>query len=345
MSNNVFANGRELACKAADGKSIASFPDVCLSPPSPPAGPVPVPYPNTGYASDATDGSKSVRISNKEVMLKNQSYFKKSTGDEAATKSLGMGVVTHAIQGKVYFAAWSMDVKIEGENAVRHLDVTTHNHNPGSGQTPPWPYADQAALDPGGNCAKEAAALSGVCSDPVAEDTSDSCCDVPQRQCVLVAKKNDEKHCCKKGRETTGHHVLPKQELCEVGSKGQIPLKGNERYKEQDAPCICATGHFHRSRYANGQLMEHGLFGNAYLAERTAALKAKKPWNYSTASAAGAAAVEKQTNGTCTKECIQEQLDSYHVGKVDRRRTLSVSEQKHHAPKKPRTLRANNRSP
>ena len=28
-------------------------------------------------------------------------------------------------KGKVYFNAWSMDVMVESENAVRHLDMTT----------------------------------------------------------------------------------------------------------------------------------------------------------------------------------------------------------------------------
>ena len=112
MANEVFANTREISCKSGDGKSICAFPDVCLSPPSPPAGPIPIPYPNTAFAKDTTSGSKKVKISKKEVMLKNKSYFKKSTGDEAATKSLGMGVVTHQIQGKVYFTSWSMDVKV-----------------------------------------------------------------------------------------------------------------------------------------------------------------------------------------------------------------------------------------
>ena len=60
-------------------------------------------------------------------MLKDQSTFKKSTGDEAATKSLGMGVVTHCIQGEASFIAWSMDVKFEGQNVDRHLDLMLHN--------------------------------------------------------------------------------------------------------------------------------------------------------------------------------------------------------------------------
>ena len=44
MGCDVYANGDEVACKAGDGKVIAAFPDVCLSPPSPPAGPVPTPH-------------------------------------------------------------------------------------------------------------------------------------------------------------------------------------------------------------------------------------------------------------------------------------------------------------
>ena len=56
-------------------------------------------------------------------MLKNKSYFKNSTGDEAGCAAK-KGLVTSTNTGKVYFIAWSMDVKIEGENAVRHLDMT-----------------------------------------------------------------------------------------------------------------------------------------------------------------------------------------------------------------------------
>ena len=44
--NNVFANGREISCKAASGKSICCFPDVCFTPPRTPAMPtgIPIPY-------------------------------------------------------------------------------------------------------------------------------------------------------------------------------------------------------------------------------------------------------------------------------------------------------------
>jgi hypothetical protein len=130
MANKVFANSMEISCKAAsNGKSICSFPDVCFTPPQTPATPpgVPIPYPNTGMATDCTDGSSSVKISGKEVMLKNKSYFKKSMGDDAG-RAPKKGLLTSSIQGSVYFVAWSMDVKFEQENVVRHLDLTTHNH-------------------------------------------------------------------------------------------------------------------------------------------------------------------------------------------------------------------------
>jgi hypothetical protein len=160
MANNVFANNEEVACKAADGKSICAFPDVCMTPPENPATPpgIPVPYPNTGLASDTTDGSKSVQISGKETMLKNKSYFKKSLGDEAGCAAK-KGVVTSVNRGKVYFIAWSMDVRVEGENVVRHLDMTTHNHASPAGQTPPYPHIDRSAFASSENCKDDKKAI------------------------------------------------------------------------------------------------------------------------------------------------------------------------------------------
>lgn len=136
MGNEVFANGNEIACKSGDGKVIAAFPDVCLSPPSPPAGPIPVPYPDTSFSKDMKNGSKTVKIDGKEVMLKDKSFYKTSPlGNEAATKSLGAGVVSHVITGKTFFVAWSMDVKFEGKNVDRHIDLTTSNHASPMGDT------------------------------------------------------------------------------------------------------------------------------------------------------------------------------------------------------------------
>ena len=131
------------SCKAASGKSIACMPDVCMTPPQTPATPpgVPVPYPNTAMASDASSGSKTVSISGQEVMLKDQSFFKTSTGDEAGSAPK-KGVITSVNKGKAYFIAWSMNVKFEGENVVRHLDPTSHNHASSTFNAAPVTYLD-----------------------------------------------------------------------------------------------------------------------------------------------------------------------------------------------------------
>lgn len=139
MSNNVFANGREVACKSADSKSICAFPDVCFTPPLTPATPpgVPIPYPNTAMAAETSEGTSSVKVSGKEAMLKNKSCFGKSIGDEAGSAPK-KGLISSTNKGKAYFVAWSMDVKFEGENVVRHMDMTTHNHMARMpGNTPP----------------------------------------------------------------------------------------------------------------------------------------------------------------------------------------------------------------
>ncbi len=40
MANEVYANNMEISCKAASGKSIAAFPDVCFTPPQAPPTPL-----------------------------------------------------------------------------------------------------------------------------------------------------------------------------------------------------------------------------------------------------------------------------------------------------------------
>jgi hypothetical protein len=157
MSCDVFANNDEIACKKGGNKVIAEFPDVCLSPPSPPAGPVPVPYPDTSFSKDMQNGSKTVKIKGGEVMLKDKSFYKTSPlGDEAATQGLGANVITHTITGKTYFVAWSMDVKFEGENVDRHMDMTTSNHMCSSapGGTGPTSISSGAMSAPPGNPCK-----------------------------------------------------------------------------------------------------------------------------------------------------------------------------------------------
>jgi len=67
------------------GKVTVAFPDKCNTP-SAPAGPVPVPYPNTAMSSDTKEGSK-VKMDGNPTMLK-ESNFSKSTGDEKGTANI-----------------------------------------------------------------------------------------------------------------------------------------------------------------------------------------------------------------------------------------------------------------
>ncbi|MGD9853095.1 MAG: PAAR-like domain-containing protein [Nitrospirales bacterium] len=138
MGANVFANGREISAKKSGDKTIAKMPDVCLSPPSPPAGPIPIPYPNFANSKDTTGGTKKVKIAGAEVGLKGKSSYKKCKGDTAATRSFGASVLSHNLEGPIKHVAGSFDVTFEGTNVVRFGDLTTGNHtNPTTGSVGP----------------------------------------------------------------------------------------------------------------------------------------------------------------------------------------------------------------
>jgi hypothetical protein len=146
MGDTVFVNGRAVVHKGSSGQSIA-FPDVCLCPPTPPAGPIPTPLPNTVMAADMDGGASSV-LTEGNPIGKQSSFFAKSTGNEPSQPT-GGGVITAKFQGKAYFQSYSPDVMIEGEPAVRHLDLLTHNHAAQMpGNTPPVPWLSMQAIPP-----------------------------------------------------------------------------------------------------------------------------------------------------------------------------------------------------
>lgn len=151
MTKQVFAGTWEIAAENGMNKSIARFPDVCLSPPSPPAGPIPIPYPDTSFSNTLKSGSVTVRIGGKSVALAQESYYQESVlGDESATRTFGGNVVTHQITGKTYFQAWCMDVKFEGKNVCRHFDITTSNHASAATTTGPLNTVETQSLGGGG---------------------------------------------------------------------------------------------------------------------------------------------------------------------------------------------------
>jgi GHH signature containing HNH/Endo VII superfamily nuclease toxin 2/Domain of unknown function (DUF4150) len=338
MADEVYANKMEVSCKAADGKSICAVPDVCMTPPQTPATPpgVPIPYPNTGLASDCSDGSSTVKISDQEVMLKNQSYFKKSTGDEAGCAPM-KGVITSTNTGKVYFNAWSMDVQIEGENVVRNLDLTTHNHASFPGNSPTWPYLSKASVgNPNGVCADEVDCEKKACAgvknpcaglgkkkpsgkktskqaDTLADKTAANKC-LAARRCSLQPYKPNK--CC---APQTPHHLVEASALFNKGrgGRGSKPLEGISNYKENNAPCVCAEG-------KNQNTGTHGLmhtFQSAAASKcdvgqlnvtKGKAITAKKT-SYGEVKDSAFAAMQKVfPQSDCSKKCIAAQLDNYH---------------------------------
>lgn len=129
MGNNVGVNKLSVVHKASNGKTIA-FPDVCKTPS--PGGPIPIPYPNIAMSSDSAKTASSVVVDGNPICVKD-SNFSTSTGDEAGTA--GGGVASSKTKGKAEFVNFSFDVKFEGKNVARALDLMLHNDK----NTPPFP--------------------------------------------------------------------------------------------------------------------------------------------------------------------------------------------------------------
>lgn len=316
MGCEVYANNNTIACKAADGKTIAAFPDVCFTPPLTPATPpgVPIPYPNTAMASDTTDGSKTVQISGQEVMLKDKSNFKTSTGDEAGSAPK-KGIVTSKIKGKVNFCCWSMDVKFEGENVPRHLDLTGHNEASNPFNAPPWPYLDRVAMAAAcGACADEIKALDPptctidangkvACPSQGSSTKEQYALRIENDPCqraarCLLSPKSPSKCCAPQ----TPHHLIPKAGFFEDKFGGKF-IPGNDGYKQAKAPCICAEGGKSQGT--------HGLLHDAQTKGINTQFPGKTRWKFSDA-VKNAAAATKQVCPQCSAGCIESQLRNEH---------------------------------
>lgn len=289
----MYANMMEVSCKAADGKSICAMPDVCMTPPQTPATPpgVPIPYPNTGMASDCTDGSSTVKISDQEVMLKDQSYFKKSTGDEAGSAPM-KGVLTSTNTGKVYFNAWSMDVMVEGQNVVRNLDLTTHNHASFPSNTGPWPYVD--AVNP---------TASGPCKG------------VDEKfKLVPYKSKDDDDEDCFTCSPETGHHLIPgrcmKTRTKSAAGKKLASPGYPEGCSHNKAPVVCVDN---ENQYDGTHRACHAVFDAVEYKHAIAngdTISYKKASETAAKSAKGINDDKELTKKEL--ECVKFQLDNYY---------------------------------
>lgn len=120
MPQTVYANNRGVIHKGSGTQNI-TFPDVCKTPT--PSGPVPIPYPNIGMASDTSGGPKKVKVDGKMPLVKGASYSKTS-GDEPGSAG---GVISGVNRAKAELMNFSFDVKFEGKNVGRMGDILFHN--------------------------------------------------------------------------------------------------------------------------------------------------------------------------------------------------------------------------
>lgn len=346
MGNDVFANGREVSCKAADGKTICAFPDVCFTPPQTPATPpgVPIPYPNTAMAKDTSGGSKNVKVSKKEVMLKDKSYFKSSTGDEAGSAPK-KGIMTSKIKGKVYFTSWSMDVKFEGQNVVRHLDMTTNNHSsPLGNESIPWPHVDTQDVAVMKDCQDDIDEEKKACSEykPYKEDGKDVCQEagvagkfsrskgvstkraksasadkcMAARRCRLLpfnAKPDDGVNGCCPAQ--TGDHIVPKSSFFEISVSNGKKMPGWDNYSIKDAPCMCLEG--------GSCTGSHGLRHAHHKACNPPVQSGKHvPFDKEVEHCAKGA---KAVAPACNQKCLEAQLKEGHKGMGDQSKDIKHS--------------------
>jgi len=129
MPVTVGVNFMSVVHAGSNGITTA-FPDVCKTP-APPAPPVPIPYPNIAKSSDTAKGAGTVKCDGNPVCVKD-SNFMVSSGDEAGSL---LGVVSNKVKGKAEFVNFSFDVKFEGKNVPRAMDLMLHNDK----NTPPFP--------------------------------------------------------------------------------------------------------------------------------------------------------------------------------------------------------------
>jgi hypothetical protein len=269
-------------------------------------------------------------ISGQEVMMKDQSHFKQSTGDEAATRAQGMGVVTHIIQGEASFVAWSMDVKFEGANVDRHLDIMIHNEQCDTANTPPMAYVDASAFGNLSECADDKKKMEDACGKPAdAKKACPGALSVRKKQQIEnhggdmnkagAAAEADAKeggsaekrtcveaHRCylrpyRPGKEAdgccpgqTGHHIPPK-----AGFKNDSG-KYVTGYSPSSALCVCMEG----------QNQHCGSHGKNHAAIES--LANKKGWKegkvYDVAEYNSLCAKTLQAQCGCDPACVEAQL-------------------------------------
>ena len=107
-------------------KATSSQPDLCNTPT--PAGPVPMPYPNTVDTRMADPGGLVNEVLVADMPAMNQmSKVLQSDGDEAGAQG---GVVSGVVMGEMAFSSGSTKVMVGGKPAVMVSSQTLQNGTP-----------------------------------------------------------------------------------------------------------------------------------------------------------------------------------------------------------------------
>lgn len=233
MAHHVYANDNEIASKSVNGKSSAAFPDTCFSPPTPPATGVPIPYPNTCFARDISNGSRTVFIAGMEIALQHTSYFCTSTGNEPATPGLKKGINSGTIKGKGYFVSWSPNVKVEGLCVTRHLDWVSHNHsNPANALQQQYISAGMK----GNDCKKDIERIQKRCKTKTEEEAKKRTSSNKRKRSLSQRLDNIASLPDEAGRKASGYHRTKGNAWMDEHCDGLWvkPMKGLDDFKEAE---------------------------------------------------------------------------------------------------------------
>ena len=102
------------------GGAAAAAPNVCKTPPAPP---VPVPYPSLAQLGGTDKTIAKVLLERKETVVQS-SKIPNSRGDEAGTLK---GMISQTNMNQVKFKKYSSKVYAKGKKIVFHTAVTAHN--------------------------------------------------------------------------------------------------------------------------------------------------------------------------------------------------------------------------
>jgi hypothetical protein len=113
MPVTVGVNQLGVVHKASSGMTIA-FPDVCKTPA--PGGGIPIPYPNVAAAAIAKKQQAAATA-------------QKTSAPTAAKTPVSpkVGVASHKVMGGAEYVNYSFDVKLEGKNVARQMEMELHN--------------------------------------------------------------------------------------------------------------------------------------------------------------------------------------------------------------------------